>query len=145
MSSRVAYTRWTVIESRGAIAKGKMINGVTRGVIGSEVRLIEGKYGNTSSSLDYVCSRVYALMYANLHNPARRRAVGALSGLYGRNSEPLKPFKLQPSNAGRSATTPRDFVLSHVCVTGSVGFSFYRERRGDKHARLTRSHSATLF
>lgn len=37
------YTRWTVIESRGEIAKGKMINGVTRGVIGSEVRLIEGK------------------------------------------------------------------------------------------------------
>lgn len=37
------YTRWTVIESYGEIAKGKMINGVTRGVIGSEVRLIEGK------------------------------------------------------------------------------------------------------
>jgi len=57
-------------------------------------------------------------MYANLHNPARCRAVGEFPGLYGRNSEPLKRFKLQLSNTvcRRSVTTPRDFVLSYNFV-----------------------------
>lgn len=76
-----------------------MINRVTRGAIGSEVRLIEGKRYTEfvarllARSLARLRTRV-RIMHANLHNLSRAVAVSAFPDLYARerNSEPLKPL-----------------------------------------------------
>jgi len=73
-------------------------------------------------------------MYANLHNPARCRAVGEFSGLYRRNSEPLNDSSYNHRTRSVAAPSRRwetlfyrttlSYLHNRVCR-----YSFCRERR----------------